>query len=133
MTSDKKSKSPPTSQITDTVQFFKDATASYYQFEQNIFALVNKLRTISPQQLQVDCKNLRDEKAQLEIIDKQMLDIIKLAGNTITQEQIIDDFRVALARARRASDALFAELHIIKEMLQDEISDKIEFEKIFDM
>jgi len=106
------------SPITDIVRFFAHATDAYLQFEQEIVDLLSKVPSLLPQQLADECKDLRDKKAELEILDQQMFDILDLAGKQITQDMMIQDYRTALARAKMASDKLYQKLQNIKNALQ---------------
>jgi hypothetical protein len=107
------------SPITDIVQFFAHTTDAYLQFEQNISGLISKLPTLLPQQLTYECEQLLDKKAKLEILDQQMLSILDLAGKLISQDMMIQDYRIALARANMASDKLYRKLQDIKIVLQE--------------
>jgi hypothetical protein len=77
------------SPITDVVHFFAHTTDAYLQFEQKIAGLISILPSLLPQQLADECNQLRDQKAQLEILDQQMFEILDLAGDQIAQDSMI--------------------------------------------
>jgi hypothetical protein len=110
-----KSNSP----ITDVVHFFAHTTDAYLQFEQKIAGLISILPSLLPQQLADECNQLRDQKAQLEILDQQMFEILDLAGDQIAQDSMIQDYQVALARANMASYVLYEKLQVVKKILQE--------------
>lgn len=118
------------SHITDAVLFFSETTVAYEQFEQNILNLLHNLSTLSLQQLRTSCRKLRQEKARLEVFDQQILDIIDLAGRSISEDPIIDEYRLALAKAKKASNTLAHELRAIRAILSEIAYADLDFEEI---
>jgi hypothetical protein len=117
------------SPITDIAQFFAHTTEEYIQFEQRIAGLIYKIPALLPEQLVDECRQLRDQKAKLEILDQQMFDILDLAGSKITHEIMVQDHRVALARANMASDQLYQKLQAVKAVLQEGNAEVVDQEK----
>ncbi|MGB3212415.1 MAG: hypothetical protein WBB19_17060 [Desulforhopalus sp.] len=114
------------SHITDIVLFFAEITSAYAQFEQNILCLCRNIPELAPKNILDESKKLRDQKAHLEILDQQMFDIINLAGEKIAQEPMIQDYRVALARANTASNELYQKISAIKEILQEQHGEAVD-------
>lgn len=119
------------SHITDIVLFFSKTTNAYEQFEQRILEVSRTLPALSPQQILDECQKLRDQRTELEILDQQMFDIIELAGSKISKETMIDDFRIALAKANMASTKLRQRLLARKIILEEELSEFVDQENIF--
>ncbi len=106
------------SPITDIVSFFSDTTNTYNQFQKSILELIDSIPDISPQQLVERCKKLRLQRAELEILDQQMFDILDLAGGAIYQDTMIENHSIALEKANMASEQLYQKLHELKITLQ---------------
>ncbi len=111
---EQKKKSP----ITDVVQFFADTTEAYNRFQKSIIELTSTIPDLTPRQLRDKCDKLRRERANLEILDQQMFEILYLAGDSIIGDQMVQDFRIVLEKANTASQALHRELQALKETLQ---------------
>ena len=110
------------SRITDIVLFFAQTTEAYRKFEQSITELTHLIPVLSSQELGDKCKNLRKQRAKLEVLDQQMFDIIDLAGKQICRETMIDDHRIALAQANMASNKLAQKLRALKIILRRRLS-----------
>ena len=100
--------------ITDIVQFFNHTTDAYNKFAQSIHQLIATIPDLSPQQLSEECQKLLHQRAQLEILDQQMFDILELAGGSIHQDTMIERHSIALAKANMASEQLYQKLHELK-------------------
>ncbi|BHH83404.1 hypothetical protein [Desulforhopalus sp. 52FAK] len=48
-----------------------------------------------------------------------MFNILELAGESISQEKLIEDYRIALAKANMASEQLYQKLQELKITLQE--------------
>lgn len=120
-----------TSHITDTVRFFAKTIEAYEQFRKRIVDLTSNLSVLTPQQLVDACEQLRNQRAELAILDQQLFAIIDLAGSKFAGEALIQDFRVALAKANLAADTLYRKLRAIKVVLQEGDCQFGDREKIF--
>ncbi len=112
----------PRTNIVDVKNFFSKITGAYQSFEQNIIILVQDIPSCSHQHIVERCNELVNEKSNLKVLDDKMIDIINLAGNEIVLEPMLDEYRVAFARANMACDTLHLQLKGLKTALQDTIA-----------
>lgn len=112
----------PKASIVDVRNFFNEITGAYQRFEQNIVVLVKDIPSCSHQQIVERCNELVDEKNNLKALDDKMIDIINLAGSEIVMEPMLDDYRMAFAKANMACDTLHLQLKDLKTALQDTIA-----------
>jgi CRISPR/Cas system CMR subunit Cmr6 (Cas7 group RAMP superfamily) len=108
------------SHITDSVLFFYKITDAYLHLEGSILMLHKQIPDLSPQQIKNRCHTLLDEKNRLEKLDKQMFDIIALTGPDVYEKSLLDGYRAALARAKKASNNLYDTLKSLKIDLEEE-------------
>ena len=106
-------------QITDVAHFFSTITEKYDFLARDILHIINKIPVYSPQQIFDKCNKIGEQQNELTIMDRQMLDIIALAGSEITQTSMIHDYRVAFARANMACSNLHQQLQAFKKTMQD--------------
>ena len=105
-------------QRVDVVQFFFAITEKYEAFEQEIRKIIDNIPACSPEQIADECARIRDQKDKLAAMDEQMFAIIELAGNEISQNPMVDEYRVAFAKAIIASNTLYQKLLDVRTSLQ---------------
>lgn len=107
------------SQAIDVVHFFFTITEKYEAFERQIKRIIDNVPVYSPQQIADECAKIREQKDRLSKMDEQMFSIIELAGNEIAQNPMVDEYRVAFARANIACNSLYQKLLTVRSTLQD--------------
>ncbi len=105
-------------QMVDVVQFFFAITEKYETFEQEIRKIIDNIPACSPEQIADECARIREQKDKLAAMDEQMFAIIELAGNEISQNPMVDEYRVAFAKANIACNTLYQKLLDLRTSLQ---------------
>lgn len=101
-------------QITDVGHFFSVITEAYVHFQESVLQLDHSITTSSPQQILEGFEILKQKRNKLSILDQQMFDIISLAGSEIAGEPMIQEYRVAFARASMACNNLSQNLKALR-------------------
>ncbi len=105
-------------QMIDVVQFFFAITEKYEVFEQQIHSIIDNIDTCSAEKIADECTMIRKQKNQLAAMDDQLFAIIELAGNEIFQNPMVDEYRVAFAKANIACNTLHQKLLDVRTSLQ---------------
>ncbi len=108
--------SPPR-QTTDVTKFFKEITEKYLALEKSTHHLIINITDYSHQQLFDECNKLAEHKNKIAIMDQQMFDIIDLAGKELAHSPLVQDYRIAFAKANMACSNLYEQLNILKTTL----------------
>ena len=102
------------SQITDVLIFFTELTEAYLLFEEKIRHLSLESTNYPAATIFKECTKLSIERQQLAEKDRQMFDILDLAGSEIARLPIISDHQRALNRVNIAIERLYAVLKDVR-------------------
>ena len=107
------------SQMVDVVQFFFAITEQYEAFGQEIRKIIDNIPVSTPKQIAEQCARVKEQKDRLAAMDEQMFAIVELAGNDIAQNPMVDEYRVAFARANIACNSLYQKLLSVRAALPE--------------
>lgn len=110
----------PSTQVTDVTTFFRTITESYLRFERQSLRLIERIPGYEPCRILEECQKLSDERKSLASLDKQLMDIVELAGEEIIHESMIHEYRIAFAKANFACNNLHHKLQSLKYTLQQD-------------
>lgn len=114
---------PKNSSITDVTVFFNNLTDGYIQLTRSSNTLKSQLNTLTPQAIQSECERLALHRNELNLLDDQLIDILDLTGADSSLSGLIDNYSIALMKARIASDKLYHRLADLKESLQKQAAE----------
>jgi len=100
--------------ITDLAQFFGDISAQYQDLEKCYLGLSSKIHSLKPTQIEQECCGIVSKQLKMEESNNKLIEIITLAGQELTNEQIVQEYRVAFARAVIACENLQKKLSALK-------------------
>ena len=100
--------------ITDLAQFFGDISAQYQELEKCYLGLSLKIHSLKPTQIEQECCGIVNKQLKMEESNNKLIEIITLAGQELTNEQMVQEYRVAFARAVIACENLQKELSALK-------------------
>jgi len=109
----------PQTHIVDVSQFFVDITEAYVEFEASVLLLLREASDYSPNKILFECGELKKRRVQLAIMDEKMFAIIQLTRDEIVDTAMIQDYRVAFAKASMACNNLHQKLLAIRATLQE--------------
>jgi len=109
----------PQTHIVDVSQFFVDITEAYVDFEASVLLLLREASEYSPNKILFECGELKKRRVQLAIMDEKMFAIIQLTRDEIVDTAMIQDYRVAFAKASMACNNLHQKLLAIRATLQE--------------
>ncbi|MCP4341716.1 MAG: hypothetical protein GY799_23250, partial [Desulfobulbaceae bacterium] len=95
---------PQTSSITDVTVFFNTLTDGYVQLTRSSNTLKSQLDILTPQVIQSECEKLALHRNELNLLDDQLIDILDLTGADSSLSGLIDNYSIALMKARIACD-----------------------------
>jgi len=107
------------SSVIDVALFFNDISKGYLHLEDCSLKLIENISSLSPTQIKKECDNIIDKKSKLNQLDDQLLEIIILAGKELSNEQMLNDYRIAFAKAVMACDNLHQKLTSIRSTLHN--------------
>ncbi len=100
--------------ITDVRQFFNRISARYQQLEQRYINLCERIPLLTPLQIEEECSKITAKQQEMTEMDNKLIEIITLAGQELSNEQIVLEYRVAFAKAVMACENLQQELSALK-------------------
>lgn len=103
----------------DVARFFVDITKAYVDFEGSVLLLLREASNYSPNRILFECGELKKRRVQLAIMDEKMFAIIGLARDEIADTPMLQDYRVAFAKASMACNNLHQKLLAIRATLQE--------------
>ena len=109
----------PQTHIVDVAQFFVDITEAYLDFEASVLLLIREASDYSPNRILFACGELKKQRVQLAIMDEKMFAVIQLAGDEIADTTMLQDYRIAFAKASMACNNLHHKLVAIRATLQE--------------
>lgn len=101
----------------DVKLFFIEITEYYDSFTKNVVELINNMEVYSPEQISDECSRLSEKRNKLTDMDQQMFNIIDLAGNELAQRPMVDEYKIAFAKANMACNDLYQKLLLLKTMI----------------
>jgi len=105
------------SHIVDVAGFFMEITAAYQDFERCVLLLLHRAPDISPAKIYHECEKLGEERRKLSALDDKLISILALAGTEVADTAMIQDYRVAFAKAAMACANLQQQLLAIRSTL----------------
>ncbi|PHR29410.1 MAG: hypothetical protein COA36_04235 [Desulfotalea sp.] len=98
----------------DVRHFFLEITHAYEVFHENVDTLSHNLPSYSPPELTVQFQKLDKKRNNLSRLDKELIQIVRLAGDEIEAEPFVDDYRTAFSLATAACDNLQQSLQLLR-------------------
>jgi len=90
-----------------------------FQLTRSSNALKSQLDTLPPQAIQSECEKLASHRNELNLLDDQLIDILALTGADSSLSGMIDNYSIALMKARIACDKLYHRLADLKKGFQE--------------
>ena len=109
--------------ILDVTAFFNTLTDGYIQLTCSSNALESRLDTLTPQAIKSECERLNLHRNELNLLDDQLIDILGLTGADSSLSGLIENYSLALMKARIACDKLYHRLADLKESLQEKVAE----------
>lgn len=104
--------------ITDVAAFFRETTDGYLRFERHLLQTTSQLPHRSAEDIRDACDLLSRQQKELAVRDAQLISLLDLAGEALSLHQMIQDYRLAFARASMACNNLHQSLLALRESLQ---------------
>lgn len=100
--------------VLDVKLFFYEVTDGYLELTKSVNDFSEKLSNYSPNKILLECDKIRSKRAELSLLDEQLIEIVKLACSEIQEEPFVDDYRTAFNKAIKAFDELHTNLLLTK-------------------
>jgi hypothetical protein len=104
--------------ITDVAGFFQETTEGYLRFERHLLQTTAQLPHRSAEDIRDECDLLRRQQQELAVRDAQLISLLDLGGEAIALHQMVQDYRLAFARASMACNNLHQSLLALRQSLQ---------------
>lgn len=105
--------------IVNVDDFFDKIVLGYTLFGRSAATLATEIPLLSPQAIQLRCRQLDTERRQLSMLDAQLIDILNLAGNDVATSEHVTQYRDAFSIASLAIEDLQCQLFLLRESLQE--------------
>ncbi len=95
---------------TNVSDVFIESVKAYSSLTDHILQLIQDIPTSSPDQIVKSCNDIEAKKNRLKTLDEQIIEILGIAGYELSHNDLVYDYRTALAQASNASNELYQHL-----------------------
>ncbi len=107
-------------QIVDVNAFFSHLIRSYSNFNRSAEILASQISSLPPDQIEHRCNDLFAERSKLCHLDNQLIEILHLAGEGLTDNELIAQYRQVFSNATTACDDIKTQLLALQKALKSE-------------
>ncbi len=95
---------------TSVSNVFVETVTSYRSLTHDILQLIEDIPSSSAEEIALACNNIKKKKEKLQQRDEQIVDILNIAGYELSHNDLVYDYRTALAHASNATNELYQSL-----------------------
>ena len=95
---------------TNVSDVFIESVKAYSSLTNDILQLIQKIPTSNSGQIAESCSDIETQKKDLKTLDDQIIEILSIAGDELSHNDLVYDYRTALAQASNASNELYQHL-----------------------
>lgn len=105
-------------QVVDVKYFFNNLIRDYSIFGNSAERLATQIATIPSEHLKDRCDELFNERIKLSHLDNQLIEIIRLAGKELSDDQLISQYRDVFSKATKAVDEVKNQLLLRRKSIE---------------
>ena len=99
-----------TKHATNVSDIFVETVLSYRSLTDEILQLIQQIPTSSAEEIAASCNSIEENSKRLHALDEQIITILDIAGYELSHNELVYDYRTALAHASDAINELYQHL-----------------------